>query len=75
MRRTHRVARENSPRVPADGQVGAQVPCGGYAQRGRSAPCAMGLVFGRLWGRLFGSTQHKICIIGLDNAGILGSAG
>eukprot|EP01006_Ploeotia_vitrea_P044299 TRINITY_DN66823_c3_g3_i1.p1 TRINITY_DN66823_c3_g3~~TRINITY_DN66823_c3_g3_i1.p1 ORF type:complete len:183 (-),score=56.22 TRINITY_DN66823_c3_g3_i1:803-1351(-) len=29
----------------------------------------MGMVFAKLWRRLFGAQQFKICIVGLDNAG------
>ncbi|KAG2386895.1 hypothetical protein C9374_001930 [Naegleria lovaniensis] len=29
----------------------------------------MGILFGKLWERLFGDEQVKICIVGLDNAG------
>ena len=29
----------------------------------------MGILFGKLWERLFGEEQVKICIVGLDNAG------
>jgi len=29
----------------------------------------MGLVFSSLWQRLFGAGEHKIVMVGLDNAG------